>query len=206
MELNKIILLHEDFLADFGFSLEQKQLRYSKSFGEGKQIIFFHHTHHQDALYVEYQLGIRFDQVEAIIHKFLPTLGDYKDRSITLVETLDRINPKMPRRYFLENDLEITSVISKVEEFLVKEGFRWMDKYTYGRQLEKFFNDDPDRSIATQNFTYRSSRGITLARLYNPDRYKAVKDLYLAKMEEMQVTPFTVACFLNLIDFLDNMD
>lgn len=206
MELNKIILLHEDFLADFGFSLEQKQLRYSKSFGEGKQIIFFHHTHHQDALYVEYHLGIRFDQVEAIIHKFLPTLGDYKDRSITLVETLDRINPEMPRRYFLENDMEIRPVISKVEQFLVKEGFRWMDKYTYGRQLEKFFNDDPDRNIATQNFTYRSSRGITLARLYNPDRYKAVKDLYLAKMDQMQVTPFTVACFLNLIDFLDNMD
>lgn len=206
MELNKIILLHEDFLADFGFSLEQKQLRYSKGFGEGNQIIFFHHTQHLDAMYIEYQLGIRFDQVESIIHKFLPTLGDYKDRSITLVETLDRINPEMPRRYLLENDLEISPVISKVEQFLVTEGFRWMDKYTFGRQMEKFFNDDPNRNIATQNFTYRSSRGITLARLFNPSRYKAVKDLYLAKMEEMQVTPFTVACFLNLIDYLDNLD
>jgi hypothetical protein len=205
MELNKIILLHEEFLTDFGFSLEQKQLRYSKSFPSGRQIIFFHHTQYQESLYVEYQLGVRFDQVESIIHKFLPTLGDYKDRSITLVETLDRISAGMPRRYFLENDLEIRPVISKVEQFLVKEGFKWMDLYTQGRELEKFFNDDPDRGFATQNFTYRSSRGITLAKLYNPERYKAVKDLYLAKMEEMQVTPFTVACFLNLIDYLDNL-
>lgn len=205
MELNKIILLHEDFLTDFGFALEQKQLRYSKSFSEGKQIIFFHHTHYNEGLYVEYHLGIRFDQVEAIIHKFLPTLGDYKDRSITLVETLDRINPQMPRRYFLDNDREIRPVISKVEDFLVKEGFGWMDDYARGRDLERFFNDNADRNIATQNFTYRSSRGITLAKLYNPSRYKEVKDLYLAKMEEMQVTPFTVACFLNLIDYLDNL-
>lgn len=205
MELNKIILLHEEFLTDFGFSLEQKQLRYSKNFAEGKQIIFFHHTQYQDSLYIEYQLGVRFDQIESIIHKFLPTLGDYKDRSITLVETLDRINAEMPRRYFLENDSEINPVISKVEEFLVKEGFRWMDLFADGVTLERYFNDDPDRNFSTQNFTYRSSRGITLARLYNPKRYKAVKDLYLAKMEEMQVTPFTVACFLNLIDYLDNL-
>ncbi len=200
-----MILLHENFLTDFGFQLEPKNLLYSKSFFQGKQIIFFHHTHFNDSTYFEYHLGVRFDQVESIIHKFLPTLGDYKDRSITLVETMDRIDSNMPRRYFLENDLEINPVIEKVEDFMVKLGFPWMDSFSNGKKLERFFNEDPDKNILTQNFTYRSSRGITLAKLYNPSKYKEVRDTYLAKMEEMQVTPFTVACFLNLLDYLDNL-
>jgi hypothetical protein len=205
MKINEMVLLHENFLTDFGFHLEPKKLLYSKDFQEGKQIIFFHHTQYNDSLYFEYHLGVRFDEVESIIHKFLPTLGDYKDRSITLIETMDRIDEKMPRRYFLENDLEITPVIEKVENFLIKNGFPWMDKFSNGKKLERFFNEDPDRNIVTQNFTYRSSRGIALAKLYNPNKYKEVRDMYLTKMEEMQVTPFTVACFLNLLDYLDNL-
>jgi hypothetical protein len=205
MKIKEMILLHENFLTDFGFQLEPKNLLYSKSFFQGKQIIFFHHTHFNDSTYFEYHLGVRFDQVESIIHKFLPTLGDYKDRSITLVETMDRIDSNMPRRYFLENDLEINPVIEKVEDFMVKLGFPWMDSFSNGKKLERFFNEDPDKNILTQNFTYRSSRGITLAKLYNPSKYKEVRDTYLAKMEEMQVTPFTVACFLNLLDYLDNL-
>ena len=205
MKIKEMILLHETFLTDFGFNLEPKKLLYSKPFVQGKQIIFFHHTHFNDSTYFEYHLGVRFDQVESIIHKFLPTLGDYKDRSITLVETMDSIDSNMPRRYFLENDLEIIPVVSKVEDFMVKLGFPWMDNFSNGKKLERFFNEDPDKNILTQNFTYRSSRGITLAKLYNPSKYKEVRDTYLAKMEEMQVTPFTVACFLNLLDYLDNL-
>ncbi len=205
MKIKEMILLHEEFLADFGFSLENKQLHYSKSISQGKQIIFFHHTHFNDSSHLEYHLGLRFDLVESIIHKFLPTLGDYKDRSITLVETFDKIDAKMPKRYFLENDMEINPVIEKVEEFLLKDGIPWMDQYSKGIILERLFNEDPDKNIVTQNFTYRSSRGITLAKLYNPSKYKEVRDIYLAKMDEMQVTPFTVACFLNLLAYLDKL-
>lgn len=205
MKIKEMILLHENFLMDFGFNLEPKKLLYSKPFSQGKQIIFFHHTHFNDSTYFEYHLGIRFDHVESIIHKFLPTLGDYKDRSITLVETMDSIDDNMPRRYFLENDLDINPVIQKVDEFMIKLGFPWMDNFSNGKKLERFFNENPDKNILTQNFTYRSSRGITLAKLYNPSKYKEVRDTYLAKMEEMQVTPFTVACFLNLLDYLDNL-
>jgi hypothetical protein len=205
MKIKEMILLHEEFLADSGFSLEKKQLHYSKPINHGKQIIFFHHTHLNDASYLEYQLGLRFEMVESIIHKFLPTLGDYKDRSITLVETLDKIDPNMPKRYFLENEMEINPTIEKVEEFLVKDGFPWMNHYSNGLNLERFFNEDPERNIVTQNFTYRSSRGIALAKLFNPTKYEEVRDIYLARMDEMQVTPFTVACFLNLLAYLDNL-
>ncbi|PSL07521.1 hypothetical protein [Cecembia rubra] len=205
MEFKDVILLHEDFLADFGFRLDNRSLHYVKEIPQGKQMVFFHHTQHEDGSYLEYHLGIRLDHVENIVHRFLPSLGDYKERSITLVETMDRIDGKMPRRFLVENDLEINGVIREVEGFLVKKGFRFLDQLSSGKALEEYFNEDPDTPILTQNFTYRSARGITLTKLFNPKNYERNKKTYLNMLNEKQVTPFTLACFINLLDFLENL-
>lgn len=205
MEFKDVILLHQDFLADFGFKLDNRSLHYVKEIPLGKQMVFFHHTQHQGGSYLEYHLGIRIDQVENIVHRFLPSLGDYKERSITLVETMDRIDEKMPRRFLVENDLEINQVIREVESFLVKKGFRFLDRISSGQELEQYFNADPKTPIVTQNFTYRSARGITLTKLFNPDNYNKNKKTYLNMLNEKQVTPFTLACFINLLDYLENL-
>ena len=136
MEFKNVILLHEDFLADFGFSLDNRSLYYVKKTLQGRQMVFFHHTQHEEVSYLEYHLGIRIEKVEQIVHRFLPSLGDYKERSISLVETMDNIDDKMPRRFLVENDLEIDQVIRMVEEFLVKKGFKFLDKYASGKALE----------------------------------------------------------------------
>ncbi|WP_291784795.1 hypothetical protein [Cecembia sp.] len=205
MEFKNVILLHEDFLADFGFSLDNRSLYYVKKTLQGRQMVFFHHTQHEEVSYLEYHLGIRIEKVEQIVHRFLPSLGDYKERSISLVETMDNIDDKMPRRFLVENDLEIDQVIRMVEEFLVKKGFKFLDKYASGKALEKYFNEDPSSPIVTQNFTYKSARGITLCKLFNPENYEKTKKLYLNMLNEKQVTPFTLASFINLLDYLENL-
>ncbi|TVP44144.1 MAG: hypothetical protein EA341_17160 [Mongoliibacter sp.] len=205
MKFRDVILLHEEFLADFGFRLDNKSLHYTKTFEEGRQMVFFHYTHHDDVSYLEYHLGVRYDNIENIVHRFLPSLGDYKERSITLVETMDRIDNEMPRRFLVENDLEVGSVIETAEDFLIKKGFRFLDKFSKGRMLETYFNSDTSTPIVTQNFTYRSARGITLAKFYNPERFEAIKSEYLDMLNEKQVTPFNLACFINLIDYLEHL-
>jgi hypothetical protein len=205
MEIKDVISLHEDFLADFGFKLEKNSLHYVKETPKGKQMIFFHHTQHEEVSYLEYHLGIRLDEVENIVHRFLPSLGDYKERSITLVETLDRIDKEMPRRFLVENDIEIKEVIKTLENFLVKKGFKFLDTYSDGNNLEIFFNEDPSKPIVTQNFTYRSARGITLCTLFNPSEYQKTKKKYLDLLNEKQVTPFTLASFINLMDYLEHL-
>lgn len=205
MKFRDVILLHEEFLADFGFRLDNKSLHYTKTFGEGRQMVFFHYTHYEDVSYLEYHLGIRYDNIENIVHRFLPSLGDYKERSITLVETMDRIDSDLPRRFLVENDLQVGSVIEYAEEFLVKKGFRFLDKFSEGKALEPYFNTDTATPILTQNFTYRSARGITLAKFYNPDAFEEIKSEYLDMLHEKQVTPFNLACFINLIDYLKHL-
>lgn len=205
MKFRDVILLHEDFLADFGFRLDNRSLHYTKTFEEGRQMVFFHYTQHEDVSYLEYHLGIRYDKIENIVHKFLPSLGDYKERSITLVETMDRISDELPRRFLVENDNELGGVIETAEDFLVKKGFHFLDKFSNGKNLENYFNEDTGTPIVTQNFTYRSARGITLAKFYNPDAFEEMKNTYLAMLNEKQVTPFNLACFINLIDYLEHV-
>lgn len=205
MEIKNVILMQEGFLADFGFKLDNRSLYYVKETVEGKQMVFFHYSQHDDGAYLEYHLGIRLEKVENIVHRFLPSLGDYKERSISLVETMDRIDPEMPRRFLIENDFEVKKVIQQVEHFLIKKGFRFLDKYTSGKELEKYFNADVGIPIVTQNFTYRSARGITMAKLFNPKNYEKTKKLYLNMLNEKQVTPFTLASFINLLDYLENL-
>lgn len=204
MEIRDVLLLHEDFLSDFGFSLDPKTLHYIKDFPEGRQMIFFHYTQNEDISYLEYHLGIRIHQVENIVHKYLPSLGDYRERSITLVETMDRIDEEMPRRFLVENDMEIDSIIDRVEEFFVKFGFDFLDRLSNVNTLERYFNHDTKCVILTQNFTYSSARGITLAKLFNEPVYDEIKNEYLEMFNDKQETPFTLACFINLLDFLDH--
>lgn len=205
MEVKDLILRHEDFLENYGFQLEQNVLHFAKTIPHGNQIIFFHHTHQNEASYLEYQLGIRNHKVEFIINRFLPSLGDYKDRSLTLIETIDQINPEFPKRFLIENEDEISSTLALAQGFLVKEGFDWLNKHSDPYLLESIFNSQPEQEIITQNFTYRSARGVTMSKLYNPKEYDNVKKFYLTRLEEMQETPFTLASFLNLLNYLENL-
>ncbi|UJP64095.1 hypothetical protein [Mongoliitalea daihaiensis] len=203
MEKIQIMQLHRNFLEDFGFTIDNSILHYVKENVYGKQIVFFHLTQQKDVTVLEYNLGIRIDKVEYIVHKFLPSLGDYKEKSVTLVETMDAIEESFPRRFVIHDEKEIPTYIETVEKFLIKEGFHWLDSLLEGNALEEYFNANLDRPIVTQNFTYRSARGIVLAKLFNPERYHQIKDDYLRALDEIQVTPFTLACFLNLIAYLD---
>jgi hypothetical protein len=195
---------YQDFLEDFGFNLDPTILHYIKLFDGGKQVVFFHHISNSDSNCIEVQLGIRIDAVEDIINQFLPSLGDFSERSTTLIMPIDQINANMQRRYFIEDEKEVPEVLKKIESHLVKDGFRWLDRYSDPIVLEDYFNNNPDQEFITQNFTYRSARAITLCKLYNPDNYKDKKKAYLDKLEEMMVTPFTLASFLNLLNYLEN--
>jgi hypothetical protein len=206
MQQNELIKIHQDFLEDFGFTLDPSSHHYTKEYAHGRQIVFSHISEVQDVIYLEYHLGIRFAKVEYIVHEFIPSLGDYKDRSITLVENLDSFGKDLPRRFVLTNDQEVERCTKLMESFLIKEGFTWLDSHSQGLQLERYFNEYIDKPIISQNFTYRSARGVTLAKLFNPTAYLSIRKAYLQSLKDMQVTPFALACFLNLLSYLDSME
>lgn len=200
-----LIEFHRDFLQDFGFILDPTTHHYIKENVLGKQIVFSHIKEIQDVIYLEYQLGIRINKVELIVHEFIQSLGDYKKRSITLVETLDNFDAGFPRRFVLNNEKEVEKCSTLMESFLIKQGFKWLDSHSNGFRLERYFNEFIDKPIISQNFTYRSARGVVLAKIFNPTDYQFIREAYLKRLYDMQTTPFALECFLNLLGYLDAM-
>lgn len=206
MRKEEIIDLHYGFFHDFGFELHPQNLWFQKSFPEGNQVVFVHYSEYTDLSYLEYNLGVRIHPVEQIIHKFLPSLSDYSNRSITLIQTLDSISPQFPRRFSINENHDLTEAMMSAEEFFIQKGFRWMDQMILPQNLEKAFASQKEKPFRTQNFVYTAFRGVTLARLYCEEDYVTLRKYYLEQIEKKDMTPFTIASFLRLLDFLDHLE
>ncbi|HSF54821.1 MAG TPA: hypothetical protein VLA71_13790 [Algoriphagus sp.] len=177
---------------------------YYKNFPQGQQVIYVHYIENSDVTYLEYSLGIRINEVEEIIHKFLPTLNDYSERSITLIQTPDKIGKMIPHRFVIENDSQLADAIMAAEKFFVLHGFPWLDEMIKPENLENAFAMRKDKEFKTQNFVYNAFRGATLAKLYKEVDYPVLRKIYLEQIKQREMTPFTIASFLQLLYFLDN--
>lgn len=196
--------LHTDFFSDFGFSFDTKNELFKKDFDGGCQIIFIHYSSYPDAIILEYNLGIRIHEVEKLIHNFLPTLYGYSDRSVTLVQTLDKIGRELPSKFVLEHEGQIPKTVMSVEKFFVSQGFHWLDKMSDPVNLEIAFAERKAKSFKTQNFIYNAFRGTALSKLYRPEDYQALRENYLKKVKQNSVTPFNIAAYLRFLNFLDH--
>ncbi len=202
----QVIELHHQFFTDLGFEFHPSHLLFYKSFPHGQQVIFIHYTEYPDSSFLEYKLGVRIHAVERIIHQFLPALNDYPDRSITLIQTPDKIGKMIPARFVLENNSNLADAISAAEMFFVRHGFHWLNEMIRPENLEQAFAQRRDKFFKTQNFVYNAFRGATLARIYNPKDYPILRNIYLDQIEKEGMTPFTIASFLQLLDFLDKIE
>lgn len=204
MRKEEVIDLHFGFFRDFGFDFHPENFLFQKSFPEGNQVVFIHYSEYPEVSYLEYNLGVRIHQVEQIIHKFLPTLSDYSTRSLTLIQTLDAINPDYPRRYAVKNNQELNESILAAERFFAQEGFKWLDQLVQPKVLQRAFALRKDKPFQSQNFVYAAFRSVTLAKLYKPEDYPILREFYLDQIKQKEMTPFTIASFLRLLDFLDH--
>lgn len=200
------ISLHSQFFQDYGFTWNDDFMIFQKSFPTGQQVIFVHYHENPTESTIEYSLGIRIHRVEELIHKFLPTLSGFSERSITLIQTLDKIGKEIPKRFEIHNDWEIAQVIMAAEKALVSDGFPWLDKMINPLNLELAFYERKAKSFKTHNFIYNAFRATALSKLYNPSDYQFLRQLFLEHIEEKQMTPFMIASFLKFLDYLDKLD
>ena len=201
----EVISFQQNFFEDFGYDLHPSSFIFEKGNSLGKQVVFIHYQEYPDASYLEYKLGARIDRIEEIIHQFLPTLSDYAERSITLIQTPDKIGKEIPKRFILSNNSQLAEAIMAAEKFFVSYGFHWLDQMIKPELLEKEFAQRKQHEFRTQNFVYYAFRGATLARLYNPDDYPVLREIYLREINQREMTPFTIASFLQLLDHLDHL-
>ncbi|SHO60085.1 hypothetical protein [Algoriphagus zhangzhouensis] len=201
----EVVERHHAFFLDSGFIYDPAFSLYTKQFSHGKQAVFLHFTDSEDGNLLEYSLGVRIDQVENIIHKFLPSLSDYSERSLTLVQTPNKIGKELPRVFHVSTNWELSQAMMKAEKFFVSDGFPWLDQMIDPVLLERAFFHKRDYSFKTQNFIYNAFRATALAKLFNPKDYHIIRDGFLSQINRQHMTPFTIASYLQFLSFLDQL-
>lgn len=206
MEKELIIARHFDFFQDFGFLFHNSHGLFYKNFPLGKQAIFIHYTEYGEEAYLEYNLGVRLDHVEELIHQYLPTLKDYADRSLTLIQSAHSIDQSLPNRFLLDQSLPLSEAQLIAEGFFVKNGFAWLDRMIDPKNLQKEFYAKKTDGFKSQNYAYHVFRATALAKLYAPDHYQELRTFFLSHLEHRGITPFTIASYLQFLNQLDKMD
>lgn len=197
--------LHTQFFLDHGFEINQNFMLFQKSFPIGNQVIFVHHQEDARGTCLEYNFGIRIHQVEELIHQFLPTLSGFSERSITLVQSQDKISKISTDAFIIRQEDELNEIIHRGEEFLLTKGIPWLDKMIDPLNLEIAFFERKSNFFTSHNFVYNAFRATALSKLFNPKDYPYLRQLFLEHIEEKEMTPFTIASFLKFLDYLDKL-
>lgn len=206
MGILDVVSLHKAFFLDQGFVFDASRPVFERVFPHGKQVVFIHYSESTEADFLEYSLGIRINEVEEMIHSYLPTPGNYASHSLTLVKDLHKLWKNCPNKFRIEADQDLISVISEVEKYFLKEGFSWLDRMIIPRELEKEFLVEISDPLEYENLVYTAFRSTALSKLYSPNDYSLLRQAFLAQMDSQQLTPFTIAAFLQFINYLDHLE
>ncbi len=200
-----VIEFHEDFFRDFGFKYNSVLNFFYRSFPHGNQVIYLNFSEYSDTTYLEYCLGIRIHQIEHLIHEFLPTVMDYADRSLTLIHSPRKISGNLPPRYRIETEAQLKEVMVKAKKFFITRGFPWLDNMIDPFNLEKEFSSHKEKPFKSQDFVYNSFRSVALSRFYSNLDYPVLRQFYLEKIKDNDMTPFSIAAFLKFLHYLDKV-
>ncbi|TDQ19073.1 hypothetical protein DFQ04_0890 [Algoriphagus boseongensis] len=201
-----VIGLHNLFLNEHGFRFNLAKMAFTKNFSEGQQVVLVDFVKYPDESYLEYRIGTRINAVEELIQKFIPAISDHFERSITLLLKPSDISETIPERFAVTNEEEIHQAIKKIEEFFLNYGFDWLDQMSYPEVLEDYFARSKEQIFQSNHSVYNSFRGAVLAKLYNPEDYPVLKQVYLEQIQTNTMTPFSIASFLQLLDYLEKME
>ncbi|REG92686.1 hypothetical protein C8N25_10286 [Algoriphagus antarcticus] len=198
-----VVGLHSKFFREHGFVLNHSQMSFEKVFPHGKQVVFFHLVEGLKNSSLQYNLGIRINAVEDLIHKYLPTFSNYADQSITLAQTPDKLGSTYPQKIKVFANNELQKVVSEVEEFFLHTGFKWLDEMIDPVTLEQEFLQRKENPFEDFNLEESAFRSTALSKLYNPKDYPILRQSFLEKINSLEMTPFTIASFLQFLFHLD---
>ena len=194
------------FLNEHGFRFNLAKMSFTKNFQEGQQVILIDLHRYPDESFLEYRIGVRINAVEDLMQKFLPTISDYFERSITLIKNLDQISENYPRKISIKSEEDLGQAVKLGKQFFLNYGFDWMDQMSNPVILEGYYANRRGEVFNSNQSVYNLFRGAVLAKLYNPNDYPTIKQAYLEQVKRNEMTPFTIASFLQLLDYLDHLE
>jgi hypothetical protein len=200
-----LVKLNLKFFKDQGFKLNKSQLLFEKVFPNGKQVISVHFIEEMEEAFVEYHLGVRINEVEELVLQYLPTICNPAEQSITIVQRPNKLSNSYPKRIKVSNKEEVINAIHLFENFFLESGFKWLDRMMDPIILEQEFLLQNDICFEDNNLVESAFRSTAMSRLFNSENYQIVRQSFLEKINSLDLTPFTIASFLQLLNYLDKV-
>ncbi|MEN2282067.1 hypothetical protein AAGF08_08005 [Algoriphagus sp. SE2] len=202
----KVAKLHTEFFKDHGFTLNPSLNQFEKDFPNGKQVISIQIIDCKNEKYLEYQLGVYINVVEELIKQYTSTICGYKAQSITLAQTPDKLGSTYPKEIKISNIEELPSLINSIKIFFLETGFKWLDKMIDPIKLEQEFLHQKEIAFEDCSLVENAFRSTALSKIFNPIDYPILRRTFLKKINSLELTPFSIASFLQFLNYLDNLN
>ena len=205
MNIKKEIIKYSKFFEEHGFQLNTSLSRFEKVFPHGKQVIYANITDGDNGKSIEYHLGVRINTVEELINRQVPMISFDAEQSITFSQSLNKLRNSSAKKIksFLKFN-EPRNIHSK-KDFFLNEGFKWLDQMINPSRLQQEISQLKEDSFESQNLVEKALKVTALSKLYNPNYYPMLRQSFLEKINCNEMTPFTIASFLQFLNYLDNL-
>src|SRR5690606_10841353 len=99
----------------------------------------------------------------------------------------------------------LKTTILEVESYFDENAYSWFEKMSDPQLLERNFLIQKNNPFSVQNFVYTAFRSTALSRLFNPHNYQFLRKLYLSQIHTKDMTPFSIASYLQFLNYLDHL-
>lgn len=186
---------------DFVLLADKKQFR--KVTPRGFQNVIFTATSYDDEIWLEVNFGCRNNQIEQIAQQFLGNSRDFWKESNTIVVSIGKYNDAKYFRYKIMTQPDIEDVCDIVKDFLILEGFPFLEVSDNLDSLNAIFNKQPHRPCKyVYNQVHRSFKGIINAKLVHDENFLDLTDKHREHLIRIGATQEELLTFERLLSFL----
>lgn len=186
---------------DFALVAEKKQFR--KVTPTGFQNVIFTATAYEDEVWLEVNFGCRNHQIEQIAQQFLGNTRDFWGDSNTIVVSIGKYNDAKYFRYKIMTEPDVEDVCDIIKDFLVTDGFPFLNASDSLSALNEIFNKTPSKSCKyVYNQVHRSFKGVICGKLINDDKFLDLADKHRNTLTKIGATPEELRTYEQLLGFL----
>lgn len=177
--------------------------QYRRPVENGFQCLILSATGYPDGTMLEAHIGMRHEQVEALVFPMLNGRPGFAANSMTLVTPLSRLFEEETGRHWLTNPEEEQRALSQIKEQLVQRGFSFLRQLQSLQALDELYNSNPMQALKlVNNQQHRCFRGLVIARLNQRPDFFELSAMYRNQLYRLGAQARDMEQFERLTSFL----
>jgi len=152
---------------------------------------------------LEIHLGIRLDVIETVAKRYVRSLPEFQEDSLTLVVSMGRLQGQKYLRFKIKDDDDLEEAYESINTFLDPVGFSVLEGWADTSYLHQLFNSEPSNLNFFHSAANKAIRGLILAKLNNAEQFDEIRNQYWRLLKVKNSPNFHLEAFKQLNQFLE---